>query len=295
MSSINDIIKSAVNNVQKSQKNFDVEEWARQKKHDREYAYQLQDDMAKMIAEYGGKYKLYLDVQSKFPNYSVGNALLVMAQNPQATELRDSESWKKDKIFFKGNPEKIIILEPSNVYTREDGTEVQGYDAKRVYDISDMNVKRKINSVPYTQESVLKGILSMSPVKIEVVEDTFDKKLVSFNASKRIIEVLDRAEVPDIIQGLTREIASIHLNTFANTELNNFKNKSVAYMISKKYSIPTDSINIDKIPNELREMTPQEIKSELSGMSECYQILAEGIDRTLDIEPKAKNHREYER
>lgn len=295
MSSINDIIKSAVNNVQRGQREFNVEEWAKQKQHDREYAYQLQDDMADMISKYIGKYKNYLDVQSKFPNYSVGNALLVMAQNPQATELKDAETWKKDKIFFKGNPEKIIILEPSNVYTREDGTEVQGYDAKRVYDISDMNVNKKLNSVPYTQESVLKGILSMSPVKVEVVPDTYDNRLVSFNANKRIVEISERAEVNEIIQGLTREIASIHLKTFDNTELNNLKNKSVAYMLSKRYSIPTESIELDRLPNELSEMTPQDIKAELSGMAECYKILIEGIDRTLDIEPKAKNHREYER
>ena len=42
-------------------------------------------------------------------------------------------------------------------------------------------------------------------------------------------------------------------------------------------------------------MSPKEIKTELSKVAECYQIIAEGIDRTLDIQPKAKNHREYER
>lgn len=100
MSTINDILKSAINNVQKEQKDFNVEEWAKNKQHDREFAYQTQDEMAKKITEYGEIYKTYLDVQSRFPNYSVGNALLVTAQNPKATQLKDAESWKKDKMYL---------------------------------------------------------------------------------------------------------------------------------------------------------------------------------------------------
>ena len=229
MSTINDILKSAINNVQKEQKDFNVEEWAKNKQHDREFAYQTQDEMAKKITEYGEIYKTYLDVQSRFPNYSVGNALLVTAQNPKATQLKDAESWKKDKINFIGKPNPIIILEPGNIYTREDGTEAQGYDPKNVYDISDMRVKRQLNTVPYTHESILKAVLSMSPVQVEIVQNTSNSsKLVNFNADTRTIEVSQNAEVKETIQGLIREVASIHLLSFADTELNNFKNESVA-------------------------------------------------------------------
>ena len=40
---------------------------------------------------------------------------------------------------------------------------------------------------------------------------------------------------------------------------------------------------------------PKEIKSELGKVAECYAILTDGIDRTIDIQPKTKSHREYER
>ena len=253
-------------------------------------------ETAKKITEYGEIYKTYLDVQSRFPNYSVGNALLVTAQNPKATQLKDAESWKKDKINFIGKPNPIIILEPGNIYTREDGTEAQGYDPKNVYDISDMRVKRQLNTVPYTHESILKAVLSMSPVQVEIVQNTSNSsKLVNFNADTRTIEVSQNAEVKETIQGLIREVASIHLLSFADTELNNFKNESVAYMISKRYGMPTNNFNFDKIPQELKEMTAQEVKAELAKGAECLQILTEGMDKEIGMNSKTKTNREYER
>lgn len=292
--SINDIIRSAVNNVQKSE--FNVDEWAKEKNRQREWAYKTQDEMAEKITVDSEKYKNYLNVQSQFPNYSVGNALLVTVQKPDAKQLREADSWKRDKVYFKKNPQRIIILEPTNTYIREDGTEAQSFDSKIVYDISDMQMKRQLNTVPYTQESILKGILSMSPVQVEVVEHTSNpNKQVNYNANKRTIEVSSESEVKDTIRGLVTEIASIQMLSVENTELDNFRNKSVAYMISKKYGMALNEYDFSKIPQELQQMSPKEVKSELGKIAECYAILTDGIDRTLDIQPKVKNHREYER
>ena len=262
MSMINDILKSAVNNVQREKDEFDVDKWAEEKNAERQWAYQTQDEMATKVTEDSKLYQTYLDVQSKFPTYSVGNALLVTAQNPKATQLKDVKTWKKEKISFAGKPNKIIILEQGNIYTREDGTEAQGYDPKRVYDISDMRVKRKLNTLPYTNEQILKAVLSMSPVEVQVVSNVTNNKVANFNVNNRTIEVSESADVNRIIQGLVREIASIHTLSFTESEFNTFKNESVAYMVSKRYGMPTNNFNFEKIPEELKAMTPQEIKQE---------------------------------
>ena len=241
MSMINDILKSAVNNVQKEE--FDVGKWEEEKNTERQWAYQTQDEMAIKITEDSKLYQTYLDVQSKFPTYSVGNALLVTAQNPKATQLKDVKTWKKEKISFVGKPNKIIILEQGNIYTREDGTEAQGYDPKRVYDISDMRVSRQLNTLPYTNEQILKAVLSMSPVEVQIVPNVPNNKVANFNVKNRVIEVTENSEINSIIQGLVREIASIHTLSFAESELNTFKNESVAYMVSKRYGLPTNNFN----------------------------------------------------
>ena len=295
MSMINDIIKSAVNNVQNSKEEFNKEEWGKGKQQDREFAYNTQDEMATKITESGELYKTYLNVQSKFPTYSVGNALLVTEQNPKATQLKDAEGWKKDNINFAGKPNKIIILEQGDIYERDDGTEAQSYNPKNVYDISDMRVKRQLNTVPFSKESIMKAVLSMSPVEVTIVENSSNNKLVNFNADKRVIEVSEKAEVEQTIKGLVREIASIHTLSFADSELNNFKNESVAYMICKRYGVPTKDFNFERIPEELKQMTPQEVKAELGKGRECFEILAEGMDRDVGMQNRNKTNREYER
>lgn len=295
MSMINDILKSAVNNVKQEKDEFDVDKWAEEKNLERQWAYKTQDEMATKITEDSKLYQTYLDVQSKFPTYSVGNALLVTAQNPKATQLKDVKTWKKEKVSFAGKPNKIIILEQGNVYTRDDGTEAQGYDPKRVYDISDMRIKRQLNTLPYTKEQILKAVLSMSPVEVQAVPSVANNKVANFNANSRTIEVLESADVNRIIQGLVSEIASIHTLSFAESEFNTFKNESVAYMVSKRYGIPTNNFNFEKIPEELKVMTPQEVKQELGNGAECFEILAEGMDRTLGMNTRTKTNREYER
>lgn len=295
MSMINDIIKSAVNNVQSNKKEFDAEEWGKGKQQDREFAYSTQDEMARKITENGQIYKTYLDVQSKFPTYSVGNALLVTAQNPKATQLKDAEGWKKENINFAGKPNKIIILEQGDIYQRDDGTEVQSYNPKNVYDISDMRVKKQLNAIPFSKESIMKSILSMSPVEVTIVANTFSNKLVNFNVDKRVIEVSERAEVEQTIKGLVREIASIHTLSFGKSELNTFKNESVAYMVCKRYGVSTKDFDFEIIPEELKQMTPQEIKAELGKGRECFEILAEGMDIDVGMQNRTKINREYER
>lgn len=295
MSMINDIIKSAVNNVQSNKKEFDAEEWGKGKQQDREFAYSTQDEMARKITENGQIYKTYLDVQSKFPTYSVGNALLVTAQNPKATQLKDAEGWKKENINFAGKPNKIIILEQGDVYQRDDGTEAQSYNPKNVYDISDMRVKKQLNAIPFSKESIMKSILSMSPVEVTIVANTFSNKLVNFNVDKRVIEVSERAKVEQTIKGLVREIASIHTLSFGESELNTFKNESVAYMVCKRYGVSTKDFDFEIIPEELKQMTPQEIKAELGKGRECFEILAEGMDIDVGMQNRTKINREYER
>lgn len=295
MSMINDIIKSAVNNVQSTKKEFNAEEWGKGKRQDREFAYNTQDEMATKITENGEFYKTYLNVQSRFPTYSVGNALLVTAQNPKATQLKDAESWKRDNIHFAGKPNKIIILEQGDIYERDDGTEAQSYNPKNVYDISDMRVKRKLNTIPFSQESIMSSILSMAQVEVKCVENTCNGKLVAFNEKERAIEVSERATVEETIKGLVREIASIDTQTLEYSELNKFKNESVAYMVCKRYGVPTKDFNFEKIPEELRQMTPQEIKAELSKGRECFEKLAEEMDKDVGMQNRSKPNREYER
>ena len=73
----------------KSFVSFNKEEWAAQKKQERESAFAMIDETAQRMANDGGLFQSYLDVQARFDRYSVGNAVLITAQKADATQLSD--------------------------------------------------------------------------------------------------------------------------------------------------------------------------------------------------------------
>lgn len=300
MSTFDEILKSAVNNVANNnsyQNNvYNKEEWAKNKREQREWAYKTQDDMAKKVAENSEVLRKYLNIQTIFESKSVGNAMLITAQNPKATELRDAKGWKENNIYLKRNPKKIIILEPVE-YIREDGETGKTYNPVELIDISETQAKRLTNDISYKLEEILPSILSLARVKVETLPDgesNIDEKVVSFNQETKTIQIDSTADPSDIIKGLVCEIASIEMNTLSKTPIDNFKNNCVTYLICNKYGMSVQDIDLS-IPEELKQMEAQNIKEVFGQAVECFQRLKVGIDRTMDRNENTRSNRDYER
>ena len=249
--------------------------------------------MAEKIVNDIFELKKYLKVQSRFSNYSVGNALLVTAKNPNATLLKDRESWKKDRVFVNKDANKIIILEPKN-YTNAEGINVSSFYPKEMYDIAETKAKKQIKKYPYKSETILKTILRIAPVRIDIVNSD-NAKSVSFNEAKEQIEIKENTEINEMIQGLINEIASIQLDTVQNNEVNNFRNQCVTFMVSQRYGLPLENINIVDVPEEIRQLEPKEIKVEFTPLAECADIIIDKIDRELGTKEIVKNQITRER
>lgn len=123
----------------KSFVSFNKEEWAAQKKQERESAFAMIDVTAQRMANDGGLFQSYLDVQARFDRYSVGNAVLITAQKADATQLSDFKGWKNNGVFIKKGESGIVLLEPGEEYTKEDGTVGVSYNSKKVFDIAKTN------------------------------------------------------------------------------------------------------------------------------------------------------------
>ena len=129
---------------EKSYSSFDKEEWAAQKKQEREDAFALIDTTAEHMANDGALFQSYLDVQAHFDRYSVGNALLITAQRPEATQLADSKSWRENGVYIKKGEVGIVLLEPGEEFTKEDGSVGVSYNSKKVFDISQTDCTDKM-------------------------------------------------------------------------------------------------------------------------------------------------------
>ena len=128
---------------EKSFVSFNKEEWAAQKKQERESAFAMIDEAAQRMANDGGLFQSYLDVQARFDRYSVGNAVLITAQKADATQVSDFKGWKNNGVFIKKGESGIVLLEPGEEYTKEDGTVGVSYNSKKVFDISQTTAKAK--------------------------------------------------------------------------------------------------------------------------------------------------------
>ena len=101
---------------------FDKAAWIAKKNEEKQAAYELADSTADRMKTDGDAFRSYLDVQGRFDRYSVTNAILVAAQKPDATQLKDYKKWREDGVTIDKDATKITILEPGNEYTRHDGT-----------------------------------------------------------------------------------------------------------------------------------------------------------------------------
>ena len=88
-------------NTTKEKKPFDKSAWIEKKQQERQEVYDLMDKMADEVKTDLNKYKQYLDVQGRFDKYSVGNALVITASNPNATQLKEFDDWKETGAFIK--------------------------------------------------------------------------------------------------------------------------------------------------------------------------------------------------
>ena len=153
-------------------KPFDKENWAAQKQAQRKEAYELIDNTCSEMMTDGDSFRQYLDVQGRFDRYSVANAVLVSAQMPEATQLKEYGKWKASRVYVNKDAQKVIILEPSKEYTREDGSKAVGYNAKEVYDISETSAKDR--QQPQEQKSMrelVSALIDASPVPCVPVND----------------------------------------------------------------------------------------------------------------------------
>ena len=146
MSNFDDIFAGQNNGSQWGSKPFNKEEWAAKKQAERKEIYELADTTALEISKDGEKFQKYLDVQARFDRYSPTNALLIYAQMPEATQLKDFEGWKDAGVSVQRKPKSVKILEPGKEYNRDDGGRGTSFDVKRVYDVS--QTKGRVRSAP---------------------------------------------------------------------------------------------------------------------------------------------------
>ena len=270
---------------------FNKEEWAAQKQEQRKAAYELIDNTCSEMMANGDSFRQYLDVQGHFDRYSVNNAILVSAQMPEATQLKDYGSWKQSRAYVDRDAQKITILEPGKEYEREDGSKAVGYNAKVVYDISQTSAKdRQQPQEAKTMRELVSAMIDASPVSFVPVDDL---ELPAFyDSAQQTIFIKTGLNEEQLFVSMAKEVSAAVFDFKHNEsrDASEFKAYCVAYMVSSRYGVDTRGFDFDKLPKEFEGMDTQVFKGELGSMRDVLGEIQSDMYKSMEKNkpPKSK-------
>lgn len=276
-------------------KPFDKEEWAKRKNQERKELYDLIDKTADEIKVDSAKFKAYLDTQATFDKYSVGNALLITAQMPTATQIKDYDGWQEAKAFVKKNPQWIKILEPGDSYQRADGSMATSYNPKRMLDISQTSAKSINRTNNYDDKTMLRAFLHQSPVDIKAVDNLSDGKGAEWNKDDNVLYIRRGLDAPVIFNALSVELARAGLEETGSKELDDFKCYCTSYLLCKKHGIDVSSYRFDNLPEAIKQMDASEVRNELGTIRGTMEDINTRMGQYFESIAKTQKNKEYER
>ena len=270
---------------------FNKEEWAAQKQEQRKAAYELIDTTCEKMMADGGAFQQYLDVQGHFDRYSVNNAILVSAQMPEATQLKDYGSWKQSRAYVDKDAQKVTILEPGKEYEREDGSKAVGYNAKVVYDISQTSAKdRQQPQEAKTMRELVSAMIDASPVSF-VPDDKLELPAF-YDSSQQTIFVKTGLNEEQLFVSMAKEVSAavFDFKHKESRDVSEFKSFCVAYMVSSRYGVDTKGFRFDNLPKEFAGMETQEFKGQLGSMRDVLGEIQSDMYKSLEKNkpPKSK-------
>lgn len=276
-------------------KPFNKEEWAAQKQAQRQEAYELIDATCSQMMSDGGAFQQYLDVQGRFDRYSVNNAILVSAQMPEATQLRDYSTWKQSRVYVNKNAQKVTILEPGKEYERDDGSKAVGYNAKVVYDISQTSAKdRQQPQEEKTMRELVSAMIDASPVSFVPVDDL--EMPAFYDSGQQTIFIRTGMTEEQLFVSMAKEVSAavFDFKHGESRDVSDFKSFCVAYMVSSRYGVDTRGFNFSRLPKEYDGMDTQAFKSELGSMRDVLGEIQSDMYKSLEKNKPAKS-KEQER
>ena len=294
MSNFDDIFSGQNGNSRWSDQPFDKEAWAAKKQEERKELYALADSTAAEISGDGEKYQKYLDVQSRFSRYTPTNALLILAQMPEAIQLKDFDGWKEAGVSVQRKPKSVKILEPGKEYDREDGTRGTSFEVKRVYDASQTRGRvRSAPAVKLDDRVLLKALIHRTPVPIQTVDSLPNNMGALYDHNPQVIVVCRGMGAEDIFRSVSKELAHAEIAGMSENYNRNdaaFKAYSASYLLCKRYGVDVSDYNFSRLPTSFRESNPQQVRETLTEIRDTANQISTRMYRALEQNraPKAK-------
>ena len=254
--------------------------------------YAMIDDACLEVMSSSEKLNEYLMVQSSFERYSLNNKLLIFAQHPGASKLKDFDGWKKAGAYVKKGAESIMILEPSP-YKGTDGKPHTGYNAKHVFDVEDVNLPPEAQMEERTHEpkKLVEALVHGSPVPIRKAEQNLGDEFAVYDAQNKVIYFKPGLEFAEVFPAIAKALAHAEMaKDNANYRVNDheFKARCSANAIAQKYGVDLHTVSIHAIPPKYASLEAEDVKKELGAIHDNVKTItarmAEVLEKARDKE-----------
>lgn len=269
-------------------------------RENRARCYEMSEQMTEAVASDGTVFQQYLDTQSRFERYTANNVLLVMAQKPDAQKLGDYGYWRNQGAFVRRSERRnpILIMEPGKEYERDDGSIGQYYNAKKVYDITQTNLRVQEEPEPQIEDrTLIRALVNNPPVAIETTDPedmpVYDKGAL-FVPEDGKIYVRTGMNAEEIFQSLTPELLLAQIakgDRDFNRDEYAFHAYCASYILCRKCGVETERYDFSHAPEQFEGLEAQEVRSELSVIRDAASEVSARMAKVLDL---GRNQRSQE-
>jgi len=272
------------------------EDYAAKKEAERQTVYDLADNTAKAVATNGTAFQSYLNTMSRFELYSPTNTLLIYAQRPDATRLRDYDKWKEA-----GTPVKekgaIMIIERED-YKRDDSSTGYNYNVKKLFDISQTTAKPseppKALSIKLLCQALIKSSTSKVVLVNELSGDAKGTTGAQYIPEIDQIEIVKGLDGQSIFRCLSQEIAFANLDHIPAEKLpcndKDFTAYAASYALCQKYGIDTKDYNFSKVPEYFSNVEDKDLRKEIGAVRDTVADISSEMSKSIEqLQKAAKN------
>lgn len=266
--------------------------WGEKRKQERQAMYDMVDAATERLKVNGEAFQDYLDVQSRFDRYSMRNAILIAHQNKDAVKLATFEDWKADGISIQKGAKSITIMVPTT-YRRKDGEQGNGFNAGKVFDISQTMAVAAETKIVHDPRRLLEALVRNAPCPIEIRNNPQAEYAARFDPQSRKIYVKQGLDADTLFRCICQEISvAEYAKGHRKRSECDFDASCIAYMMCKRFGVPTDSYSFEKLPERLSRTENKAVHAELDGIREIANRLSEGLQQMLAPRQRSDKNRD---
>lgn len=264
-------------------------------------------------------YKNYLNIMSKFHNYSINNTLLIARQNPDATLVAGFKSWEKNfgrhvkkgekgiKILAPSPYKKKVLVELVDPVSREIMLDINGNPVKeetevnmtayRIVSVFDVS-QTEGNPLPQIGVAELTGNVDEYELFVEALKQSTSVPISFENISgvakgyynPVTASIAVKAGMPEsqTVKTMIHEIAHsiLHNDILDEAEKKDRQTKeveaeSVAYTVCQHFGIDTSDYSFGYIASWSSSKETEELKQSLETIQKTASGLINDIERIM--------------